>query len=130
MIEEDEVGFGGAGGGVDLIELASADEGCGVGSGSMLHEDSGDLGLGRAGEFLELGEREIELKVARERGLGGLRRRVLAAGGAVERRRGSGLPGRRRKSGATAGEIDRDKDGAFARCTTAPAPYGNGLGTC
>jgi hypothetical protein len=45
----------------------------------MLHEDGGDLGFGGAGEFLELGEGEIELEIAGERRLGGLGRRVLAA---------------------------------------------------
>jgi hypothetical protein len=56
-------------------------------------------------------------------------RRVFAAGGAIECGGGTGLFGRRRKTGASAGEVDRDKDGAFARYTTAPAPDGNGLGT-
>ena len=53
-----------ASGGVDLVELASADEGCGVGARAMLDEDGGDLGFGGAGELLELGEGEFELEIA------------------------------------------------------------------
>ena len=65
MIEEDEVGFGGASGGVDLVQLASADQGCGIRAGAMLHEDGRDLGFGRAGELLKLGEGEFKLEAAR-----------------------------------------------------------------
>jgi hypothetical protein len=130
VIEEDEVGLGGARGGVDLVELASADQRCGVGARAVLHKDGGYLGFGRARELLKFGEGEIELEIARERWLGSLGQRGFAAGCAVEGRGGTGLPGGRRKSGATAGKVDRDKDGAFTRYTGAPAPDGNGLGTC
>jgi hypothetical protein len=129
VIEEDEVGLGGACDGVDLVELAGADEGCGIGARAMLHEDGSDLGFGRAGELLKLGEGEIELEIAWERRLGRLRQ-GFATGCAVECRGGTGLAGRRRKAGPSAREVDGYEDGAFTRCTAAPSPGGNGLGTC
>jgi hypothetical protein len=96
----------------------------------MLHEDGGDLGFGGAGELLELGEGEIKLEVARKRRLGGLGWRGFAARYAVKCRGGASLPGRGRKTGTAASEVDGDEDGAFTRDAGAPSPGGNGLGTC
>jgi len=130
VIEEDEIGFGRASGRVDLVELASADERCGIRAGTVLHEYGGDLGFGRARELLELGERKIKLEVAGKRGLWNHDGGIFAACGAVKRGGGTGLPRRRRKTRTTAGEIDSDENSAFTRCTTAASPCGNGLGAC
>jgi hypothetical protein len=64
VIEEDEVGLGRTRSGVDLVELASTDQGCGVWAWAMLHKDGSDLGFSRAGELLELGEGKIDLEIA------------------------------------------------------------------
>ena len=64
VIEEDEVGFGGARGSGDLVDLAAADQGCGVGARAVLHEHGGYLGFGGARELLKLGQRKIEFEVA------------------------------------------------------------------
>lgn len=114
MIEEDEAGISGAHGGVDLVELAGANEGGGVGPWAMLHEDGGDLGAGGTGELLELGEREIELEVTRKRWLGSFGA-GFAASSAIQRRGCTCLAGRGRDALASAGEVDGNQHGAFTR---------------
>ncbi len=70
VVEEDEVGFGGEGDGFDLLDLAGAYEGGGVGAGAALQEGGDDLRAGGASQLLELGERGFEVEIGRGRGLG------------------------------------------------------------
>jgi len=124
MVEEDQARAGGGNGRNNFIELSSAHQSRGIWPAPALDQDRCDGCARRSSEFLELGQRCIEVQIDgrlrwRGRNLRLLVKVICSSIALRDRGRGACLLRYARWAKAVRGELNSNQDSAFTRSALA-----------